>query len=139
MAAEAPTKLVERLAAVAELGLAAFEEVLETKGQAGKESPSWQIFEFDLEQGVFERADLRLALDGDRALLILHSGDPSKLSEGDLELGPWGELSSIRVNPDIPPEGTMTYIYHLEDVKVSVQLTHSSRGLRSMALEWGAE
>lgn len=139
MSAESPTKLVERLTAVSEPELADFEQALGGEAEAGKKNPNWQMFDFELEQGAFERADLRLVTNGQRVRLILWTPEDSALAEGELELAGWGEPRSITVNPDIPPEGTMTYFFDVNDVKVSVQLTRDSRRLRSMILEWGAD
>lgn len=136
MSAESINKIVEQLTQIPEPDLGAFQEALGAKPSPTKENPKWSMFELDLKHPSFDHADLRLAKSGSAALLSLWTPESNGTSEEDLDLTSWGEPVSIDINPRIPPEGTVAYVYLVNDVRVAVQMTHTSRKLRSLALEW---
>jgi hypothetical protein len=111
-------------------------ELLGTTLTLAQENPSWLLYKFELSDGIFAGGELRVGKSGGMALLILTPVEEPGLFEKDLDLAAWGEPRAIDVNPRIPPEGTDAYIYDIEGVKLSLQWTHSSRRLRSVALEW---
>lgn len=136
MNAESLTELVERLARISDPNLETFQEVLGAQPKPTKENPSWKMYELKLEHPQLARADLRLAQAGRAALLSLWTVEKNPLTEKDLDLNKWGQPVSIDINPRIPPEGTVAFAYLLDEVRVAVQMTHTSRRLRSIALEW---
>ncbi len=137
MSEQAVNRIVGQLARIGALEVARFEELLATVFKRTIENPYWTGYEFELPNGPFARGEFRLDKAGDKALLSLWPRDELALAESDLDLSQWGEVRGIDVNPRIPPEGTDAYIYDVLGVQVSFQLTHHSRRLRSVALEWG--
>lgn len=135
----APTinEIVGRLARIGALEVAGFEKLLATTFKQGESNPYWSFYEFELQGGPFARGEFRLSKEGNKALLSLWPRDELALSEKGIDLGSWGQVRNIDVNPRIPPEGTDAYIYEAQGVRVSFQFTHNSRRLRSVALEWG--
>ncbi len=114
------------------------EEVLDTTLKPMEENnPQWHFYQFELKNGSFKGGEFRLSQDGTRALLTLTPREEHPLKEDDLDLRPWGEVRDIDINPRIPPEGTDAYIYDVGGVRLTFQFTHNSRGLRTIAMEWG--
>lgn len=130
-------QILESLTGLETPEAARFEELLGMSLTPVQENPSWSFFRFDLEDAPFPGGELRLSKSGDRALLILTPAEKPGIFEKDLNLAAWGEPIGIDVNPRIPPEGTDAYIYDVEGVKLSLQWTHATRRLRTVALEWG--
>lgn len=131
-------ELVENLTDTAVLELAYFERVFGTSFQETNRNRFWTFYDFTPSSVDFETGELRLDKTGERALLILNPAESSSISESALDLRRWGEPSGFDVNPAIPPEGTEAYVYMIRGVKVSFQLTHASRNLLTLVLEWGA-
>lgn len=127
------------LSSLAEVGTPEPEKVAELLGTTlalEQENLSWFFYKFDLSGGAFAGGEFRMSKSGGRALLILTPVEKPGLFEKDFDPAAWGEPRSIDVNPRIPPEGTDAYIYDIEGVKLSLQWTHNSRRLRTVALEW---
>ncbi len=137
MSGETVNQMVGQLAR-GTLDAARLQGLLATTFKQSNENPYWTYYEFELKNGPFARGEFRLSKEGGKALLSLMAREEPALTENDLDLSQWGEVSNIRVSPRIPPEGTDAYSYNVEGVKVSFQFTHTSRRLRSVALEWGA-
>jgi hypothetical protein len=137
MSAEAVNQLVGDLARLDPPAVAPVEALLGARLQQTDENPFWTFYQFELPGGPFARGELRLSKAGPHALLGLWPRDDVALTEADLDLGRWGAVLNIDINPRIPPEGTDAYIYPANGARVAFQLTHTSRRLRSVALEWG--
>lgn len=130
--------LVDGLVQPGSLDVPRIEGVLQTRFSQVKKNDYWTFYEFKLSKSPFDHGEYRLSNDGSKALLGLWP-DPAKApTEKDLDLAHWGPISGIDVNPHIQPEGTDAYIYDVQGVRVSFQILHHSRRLRSIALEWGA-
>lgn len=136
MSAESIIKLVEKLSQISAPKVADFAELLGVEPERSRENPSWNMYQAKLAETGLERADLRLAKSDGRAHLSLWPQDSAQISEQDLGLSRWGQPVSIDINPRIPPEGTVAFVYDLNHTRVAVQMTHTSRQLRSIALEW---
>jgi hypothetical protein len=130
-------RLVEALVQPGSLEIPRFEEALQAKFTQTKKNDYWTFNEFKLSSGPFDHGEFRLSHDGSKALLGLWPEAAKAPSEKDLDLTHWGPISSIDVNPHIRPEGVDAYIFDVRGVRVSFQFMHSSRRLRSVALEWG--
>lgn len=117
--------------------LAQLEAYLAARLAQTDENLYWKFYEFSA-QGPFARGEYRLSKAGNAAMLILSTADESSIKLDDLGLSDWGEVTSIAVNPRIPPEGTVTHVYTVNGVKVSLQFTHTSQRLLDAVLEWGA-
>ena len=128
--------MVEQLAQAGALEPARFEALLGAALTPESENPYWRFYRFTLPAGPFAGGELRLSTAGTGALLILEPRDPPGLSAGDLDRAAWGPVRSLQPNPRIPPEGADTYVYDRAGVLVSVQLTHQSRRVRALTLEW---
>ena len=131
-------QLVEALVQPASLDIPRFEKVLDAKFTQTKKNDYWTFYEFKPSKGPVDHGEFRLSTDGSKALLGLWPEEARAPLEKDLDLTPWGPLLGIDVNPHIRPEGTDAYIYEVHGVRVSFQLMHASRRLRSVALEWGS-
>ena len=55
--------------------------------------------------------------------------------QNDLDLSPFGRTSRVDVNPDIPPEGTVTWEYRYRRHTLAIQFRARSRSVRVVALE----
>lgn len=139
MRANSLSTYVEDLTKVTDPDLEAFAEALGEQPSPTRENPKWAMYELDLDHPQLERADLRLAKTGTGALLSLWAINKNPPTEKDLELGKWGQPISIDINPRIPPEGTVAFVYLVNDVRVAVQMTHTTRKLRSISLEWSGD
>lgn len=118
---------------------ARLQEMLATTLRQTGENPYWTFYEFELKNGPLAGGEFRQSKEAGRALLSLRAREESELKESDLDLDRWGEVVNIDVNPRIQPEGADAYSYSVEGVQVSFQFTHTSRRLRSIALEWGTQ
>lgn len=130
-------QLVDGLVQAGSLDVPRIEGVLQAKLSQVKKNDFWTFYEFKLPKGPFDHGEFRLSNDGSKALLGLWPEASKAPSEKELDLTQWGPISGIDVNPHIHPEGTDAYIYDVQGVRVSFQFMHSSRRLRSIALEWG--
>ena len=122
---------------VGELDVAHFAQQLGVTPQPTETNPHWQFYEFDLPGGPLAHGELRLARMGGKALLSLRPREPVTLTEENLGLERWGPVHKLDINPAIPPEGTDAYIYLVNGVQVAFQLTHQTRRLRTIALQYG--
>jgi len=131
-------QLLEALVQPGPLDASRFQEALQTNFTQIKRNDYWTFYEFTLSKGPFDHGEFRCSNDGSKALLGLWPDAAKAQAETDLDLAHWGPIKRIDVNPHIRPEGIDAYIYDVQGVRVSFQLTHASRRLRSVALEWGA-
>jgi len=137
MTKQSINKVVDGLVRMGSLEVPRIEEALQAKLTQTKQNDFWTFYEFKLSKGPFDHGEFRLSHDGSKALLSLWPEAAKAPTEKDLDLTQWGPIGSIDVNPHIRPEGTDAYIFDVQGVRVSFQLMHSSRRLRSVALEWG--
>jgi hypothetical protein len=128
---------LESMAQADPAALAQLEAYLAAKLAQTDENLYWKFYEFTT-QGAFAHGEYRLSKEGKSAMLILSTADDSQITLDDLGLKDWGEVRHITVNPRIPPEGTVTHIYSVNGVKVSLQFTHTTERLLDAVLEWGA-
>lgn len=117
------------------------QQLLRTTFKQTDANPYWTFFEFELANGPFKQGELRLnKANSQQALLSLTSRDEDAPTEVDLNLlQHLGEAKSFQVSPRVPPEGAVAYVYEVEGVRVSFQFFQTSRRLRTLVLEWGAE
>src|SRR6187402_2248522 len=137
MSAEAVNTLVAQLLKVSRPDAAALEAALGVAPKPTGQNNFWVLYDFTLAGGAFAGGELRLSRDGARALLSLRPREDTPLTEEALDLRPYGAVVNIDANPQIPPEGTDSYIYRPGGVKVTFQFMHSSRRLRTLVMEWG--
>lgn len=130
-------QLVDGLVQAGSLDVPRIEGVLQAKLSQVKKNDFWTFYEFKQSKGPFDHGEFRLSTDRSKALLSLWPDAAKAPTEKDLDLMHWGPISGIDVNPHIRPEGTDAYIYDVRGVRVSFQLMHASRRLRSVAIEWG--
>ncbi|MBF8256735.1 MAG: hypothetical protein HW404_413 [Anaerolineales bacterium] len=137
MTKQSINKVVDGLVRTGSLEVPRIEEALQAKLTQTNKNDFWTFYEFKLSNGPFAHGEFRLSNDGSKALLSLRTEPAKAPTEKDLDLTRWGPISGIDVNPHIRPEGIDAYIFDVQGVRVSFQLMHSSRRLRSVALEWG--
>jgi len=137
MTRQSINQVVDGLVRMDSLEVPRIEEALQAKLTQTNKNDYWTFYEFKLSNSPFALGEFRLSNDGSKALLSLRTEPAQAPTEKDLDLARWGPISGIDVNPHIRPEGTDAYIFDVQGVRVSFQLLHSSRRLRSIALEWG--
>jgi hypothetical protein len=115
------------------------QEILATTFTKSDENPYWTFYTFGLKDSPFAGGEFRLSKEGGKALLSLMTGEGSPVNENDLDLSRWGQVRNINISPRIQPEGADAYVYGVDGAQVSFQFTHTSRRLRSVAVEWGVE
>ncbi len=83
------------------------------------------------------RVDARIENSGARAFVALEIAPSPPVVEGDLDLmnGPY--LPDMDVNPQIPPEGAISYTFRSESEKIAWQFTAKTKRLRSISIAWG--
>lgn len=128
---------IEDMAQADPAALAQLETYLAAKLAQTDENPYWKFYEFSA-QGAFARGEYRLSKADQAAMLILSTAEDSHITLDELGLSEWGEVRQIAVNPRLPPEGTVTHVYTVNGVKVSLQFTHTTQRLLDVVLEWGA-
>jgi hypothetical protein len=138
MSAEDVNTLVAQLLKLSPPTVASLEAALGTTLKPAGQNNHWTIHEFELAGGPFAGGELRLSRDGSRALLSLKPRDDAPPLEDALDLKPYGPPANIVSNPDIPPQGTDSYIFRPSGVRVAFQFLHQSRRLRTLVLEWGS-
>jgi hypothetical protein len=133
------TVLNDTLKAVMELGgpdTQQMSAVLGATFNQTNENPHWMFYKANL-SAPFKSAELRMAKEGDKALLNIDFPEDTTITRSSLDLTPWGKLAGIDPNPRIPPEGADSYIYEVGKVRIAFQFTHSSERLLLVAVEWG--
>lgn len=129
--------LVKGLGGLPEPAPKEVERLLAAKLPLKDENNFYTIFGTDLTTPPFSQAELRLnKADPTQGLLVLTAAPASSPQEAELNLAQYGPVASVKVNPRIPPEGTVSKVIMLGDVKVSFQLTAKSKQLRLVSLEW---
>ncbi len=136
MSGETVEQLLKQLATPKLPEVAGLAKSLGTTLQKTSENPYWIVYDFELINQPWERGQLRLSQDGQKALLNLETRAEPGLKESDLNLSQWGEVKGIDPNPRIPPEGADTYLYQVDGVRLAFEFTHQSRLLRGVSLEW---
>ncbi len=139
MSSQAVNPFVQTIVSAGVPTVAGLEKLVGTTPKPTQENPHWKFYQFELPGGPFKGGELRLSTAGDRALLSLLPRDQAPVTEGDLDLKPWGPLRNLDINPQIPPEGTDAYVYDVQGARLSFQFTHVSRRLRTVTVEWGAK
>jgi hypothetical protein len=114
------------------------ETLFATQLVASDDNPYTRIFDFEIAQGPFERGDLRHSADDKQGHISLWPRQNLELTEADLEFLDWGQVVDIKINPQIQPEGVDSYVFDMDNIQLTVQLTHKSRILRSVAIDWGS-
>jgi hypothetical protein len=99
------------------------------------ENPYWTFYKTNL-SAPFEKAEFRLAKEGNKALLNIDFPKDTTITRSLLDLSSWGKVVALDPNPHIPPEGADSYIYEVGKVRVAFQFTHSSERLMLVAVEW---
>lgn len=131
-------RLIRLLSTVRELDAERFAQLLGAGFKPTTENRWWRFFSAELTGDLFTHAELRLHQDGDRALLLMSAPRAPAPVESDLGLDRLGEPAQIDVNPDLPPEGVLTYVFCLETLQISVQLSRRGRELQAVVLQWAA-
>lgn len=137
MSAEAVNTLVDQLLKLNAPDGAALGAALGTTLKQTSQNNFWTIYEFEQAGGPFAGGEARVSRDGARALLSLRPREDTPLLENALDLKPYGAVANIDANPQIPPEGTDSYIFRPGGVKVAFQFLHRTRRLRTLVVEWG--
>ena len=136
MSAEAVHTLVTALLGLKPPTLETLQAALGAALRQTGQNNHWTMYEFTLPGGPFGGGEARLGRDGARALVSLHPREGAPLTEAGLDLKAYGPVASIDINPQIPPEGTDAYVFRQPGVKLAFQLTHQSRRLRTLVVEW---
>lgn len=131
-------KLIRLLSTTSELEAKRFEQLLGASFKPTTENRWWRFFAAEIGAGLFSHAELRLHQDGDRALLHLSTPRLPAPTDSELQLDRLGEPASVEVNPDLPPDGVLTYVFCLEALQVSLQFTRRARELQALILQWSA-
>jgi hypothetical protein len=137
MSEETVREIIDQLVGLTSRDPEDLERIFSTRLVSSDDNPYSQIYDFEIPEGPFERGDLRQSVDEDKGHISLWARHELGLTKDDLDLQGWGEVENIKINPRIQPEGVDSFIYSVDEVKVTVQLTHQSRKLRSIALDWG--
>lgn len=137
MTDESLNQLLEQLLRIDSPDREQFEGVLDGKFVESEENPAAAIYEFDLDHGLIEHGELRIADTGDWAILSLQASEETSVVEDDLDLEPWGEIKYLDVMPDIPPEGLVSYSYDSDGVLLTFIFHAASRRFSTVKLEWG--
>jgi hypothetical protein len=136
MSVQTVNDLVRGLADIKPPDLARFGAALGAQFKQSDENEFWAFHQADLAGGPFASAEARLGKDGRRALVILTPREDAAVTEEELDLSGWGELKNLLANPRMPPEGSTTYVYDANGVKVSFEFMHTSERLLGVYLEW---
>ena len=84
--------------------------------------------------GVFEHVVLKISRIKLSWLVSWDSSPELAPLEHQLDLSRYGRFVNMEINPRIPPEGTVSYIYDYMGFKLFIEFTNSSRRLRGVAL-----
>lgn len=98
-----------------------------------RETPHTEIYRGE-PSGVFKEVTLKLARNRPAWLVAWDYAPAQMPHETDLDLSRYGRLVNIDIDPDIPPEGTKSLVYHYMDFKLFIGFTAKSGRLRSAAL-----
>ncbi|MGD8621907.1 MAG: hypothetical protein PVH60_08145 [Anaerolineales bacterium] len=137
MTEESLNQLLERLVQIDSPDREQLEQALDSTFVETDENSAAAIYEFKLDHGLLERGELRTANSGEWAILTLHASDETSVVEDDLDLEPWGEIVYLDVEPDIPPEGLVSYSYDSNGVLVTFFFHAASLRFSTVKLEWG--
>jgi len=100
--------------------------------------PTDQYYEAVLPSGPFSRVEVResnLTQDKFELVILDVRPDPTLSIQGLQALGRLRSDTAIDVNPDVPPEGTLTYIIRDDSQTVSYQFRTKSQQLAGVVLE----
>lgn len=138
MTGDTAAQLIARLAHSGSPDAERLAALLGTTLRLSGENADWVFHSFELDTGPFVAGVLRLSAAGDAALLSLSPRDPPGLTEGDLDAKAWGPRRDAAPLPRLSAEGADRLTYRLDGVIMAVLLTHTSRSLLNLALEWPA-
>lgn len=130
-------ELAEQISQNTVIDRAHFERLLGTTFHKSEENSMWVFYEFSLDNSPFETGRLGMSRGKTQAFLTLSPSVEAPLTQTELSDHPWGEPDSEEINPSIPPEGTVSYIYKKPGVDIALEFTTSSRVLRTLGFEWG--
>lgn len=83
----------------------------------------------------YSRAEIKIDLNKGSTMLILDIDLEIGLLKSQLDLRLPSPFS-LEVNPDVPPEGTVSEIYDLGRIELSLIFTAESHRLRSLVITW---
>ena len=82
--------------------------------------------------GIFEDVGLDLSLVGPSWLLSLKYIDAFRPLENEIDMSRYGPVVDVGINPDIPPEGTVTRSFDYKGCRLSFQFAARTKGLRAV-------
>ena len=135
----AAMQLVDHIAALPALDQPALEAVLGVSmAHQAQASPEEQYYEASLPSGTFQRAELRLsnATQEKFALVILDVRAGVRIALASFRSG--GRVGSdtrLEVNPNVPPEGTLTYTVHVSGQDTRYVFTGSAQQLTTVVVD----
>lgn len=138
MNGEGTVRWVERLAEAGPPDAKRFATLLGVTLQPDGENPDWSFYRFEWPIGPWAGGLVRVNRSGDAALLSLSPRDPPGLTEADLDTTTWGMRHDAVPMPRISTEGADLFTHRLGGLVVAVLLTHTSRRLVNLTLEWPA-
>ena len=139
MSGEKVNEVVKQVLQIEELDVETFTELLGTELEEVEKNPEWTFFDFKVDLDPFTHGEVHISVDPNRAHISLWPGEESAVVEDDLDLDQWGEVEHLGINPRIPPEGTVSFLYLVNGARVIFQIMYESRRLRCLVIEWGEE
>ncbi len=103
------------------------------------ETGGWRCYEAaPAGGGPIARVDARFERGGGRVFVVLVVAASPPIHEAALGLVTGTELPQLDIQPQIPPEGTVAYIFGPDSARVCWQFTAKTRRLRNVSIAWSA-
>ncbi len=109
------------------------ESLLHVQLKESQRNPYWIYFLGQGKESLVE-VDFRRAISGEAWLVALTFDIAKSPPRAEVPLDKYGPLADLRPNPDIPPEGTTSYVYYSKGVRVSFSFTARTQKLYEIVL-----
>jgi hypothetical protein len=134
------TAIVQAALAVKEAGAEPLQAALGTALRRTGRSAPMDSFEGQLERGPFERAQLHVNTNTGLAILSLAPRPEIELLESDLDFQAFGTAPpALDVNVNVPPEGTIAYLFGPPERRLHLVFTARTKRLRTVAVHFAAK
>ena len=125
---------IEAIATLKEFTAATVGRVLAVDLVETQRNPYW-VFHASGPSGPLARVSFSHAL-GEPKWRVFWEYDSSQAPhQNDLNLSTFGKTSRVDVNPDIPPEGTVTWHYRYRQLALAIEFQARSGRVRVVAIE----
>src|SRR5512145_491080 len=101
-----------------------------------QQNPYW-VFHESRPGADFERVSLKVERHGPAWTLAWDYVAARAPTEAEVDFARYGEVVDVRINPDIPPEGTQTLVFDYQGLVLSIELSARTRRLRGVGLTRG--